>query len=320
MRTPSTWRPTRTSSRFSRSQLASCPESFRPASSATPHRHSHHASPSRTESGRHTAPHAASLDTGKVPPPALPSPRATDIRHHPRDSPLHYGGQSNTDLDHHSHQIYMISNHVPVHEVRLADATKAAGYVILDTACQRLCAGSKWAAAHTERLRNHRLQPVWCPKTEMFEFGKGSPMKSNFAMLFPAFIADSLSIMAPCILEADIPCLASRPMLTTLGAIIDLASNQIYLEALNITTPLAIVNGHIAINVLEVKWRSASVNWWRQHEAEVQQQASDGDFTDEVHVLKLPSLKPGGGTPDLEPDATRSAPSTAMASGMETHG
>ncbi|CAJ1339162.1 unnamed protein product [Effrenium voratum] len=185
-----------------------------------------------------------------------------------RDSPLHYGGraeESNTDLDHHSHQIYMISNHVPVHEVRLADATKAAGYVILDTACQRLCAGSKWAAAHTERLQNHRLQPVWCPKTEMFEFGKGSPMKSNFAMLFPAFIADSLSIMAPCILEADIPCLASRPMLTTLGAIIDLASNQIYLEA------------------------------------EVQQQASDGDFTDEVHVLKLPSLKPGGGTPDLEP-------------------
>ena len=267
-------------------------------------------STSKPKGNGHTAPSKGQPSGGK-------GPRAVHF------VSQHYGGraeESNTDLDHHSHQIYMISNHVPVHEVRLADATKAAGYVILDTACQRLCAGNKWATAHTERLQNHRLQPVWCPKTEMFEFGKGCPIKSDFAMFFPAFIAGSLSIMAPCILEADIPCLASRPMLTTLGAIIDLASNQVYLEALNITTPLVIVNGHIAINVLDVKWRSASVNWWRQHEAEVQQQASDGDFTDEVHVLKLPSLKPADSTPDLEPDATRSAPSTAMASGMETFG
>ena len=66
---------------------------------------------------------------------------------------------------HASHQVFVASTpgHER-HEVYLADATRAAGYVILDTACQRMCAGQLWADTHTTKLKAWGLAPVHLPQ------------------------------------------------------------------------------------------------------------------------------------------------------------
>ena len=73
-----------------------------------------------------------------------------------------------------------------INEVLLTDATKAAGYVILDTACQRMCAGLHWSDAHVNKLKHWGLTTFQLPQQEFFEFGKGPTQQSDYALCFPA--------------------------------------------------------------------------------------------------------------------------------------
>ena len=66
----------------------------------------------------------------------------------------------------------------------LTDAAKAAGFIILDAACQRLCAGHSWAEAQKGKLNTWSIYPLEYATTEFFEFGRGEPIKSNYALYF----------------------------------------------------------------------------------------------------------------------------------------
>ena len=117
-----------------------------------------------------------------------------------------------------SHQIFMTG--APSHQICLADAQNAAGYLILDTACQRVCAGSSWVASHETRLGNKHLGGFYIKNQESFEFGTGPTMYSTTSWCFPTTFGSHLSATITCILEANIPCLASRPWMSKVGAIL----------------------------------------------------------------------------------------------------
>ena len=60
----------------------------------------------------------------------------------------------------------------------------------------------------------------------------------------------NLCVMAPCVLEAHIPCLVSRTWLQDVVAIIDLANQRVRFELFGVTLPLVMVNGHLGLDVL----------------------------------------------------------------------
>ena len=132
------------------------------------------------------------------------------------------------------------------HEVYLADATRAAGYVIYGH-----CVSKNVCGTALGRYPHH--QPVHLPLQELFEFGKGPTVKSEYIYCFPAGFGGQVCVLAPCILSASIPCLASQPWMTDVGAVIDLAGRQVVFGKLNATAPLLMINGHIAIDVMQFK-------------------------------------------------------------------
>ena len=191
---------------------------------------------------------------------------------------------------HTSHQVYTISLPPVQHhnmQVGLTGAPQAAGYVILDTACQRLCAGKEWSQAHATKLSRHRAEAFQVERNEVFEFGSGPPLTSTVTWGIPATFAHNLCILFPCILEAPIPCLASRSLLSTLQAVIDLGRNEVYFGALNATATLHMVNGHIAINILEFTWRDPKLAWWRNYHHDLPRRFGHGELGDEVYVPEL---------------------------------
>ena len=142
-----------------------------------------------------------------------------------------------------------------INEVLLTDATKAAGYVILDTACQRMCAGLHWSDAHVNKLKHWGLTTFQLPQQEFFEFGKGPTQQSDYALCFPASFGGQCCLLAPCVLSANIPCLASQSWMTDVGAVIDLAARHVTFTNLGVDVPLCMVNGHLAFDAIEFDMR-----------------------------------------------------------------
>ena len=76
--------------------------------------------------------------------------------------------------------------------------------------------------------------------------------------------------MAPCILEAQIPCLASRTWLQDVGAIIDMNKREVYLGLFDVTLPLVLINCHLGLNVSEFAPRQRCFQFWHDHLQELQ--------------------------------------------------
>ena len=167
-----------------------------------------------------------------------------------------------------AHQIFMVHTDSEPSQVRLADANKAAGYLILDTACQRTCAGRQWASSHHAKLHNNDLPTFNISTQESFEFGMGPTIVADTAWCFPVSLHNHLCTIVACILDANIPCLASRPWMTEVGAIIDLGSQTITFTKFGSTAPLQMVNGHIAVKISDFTVDQAKA--WRAcyHEVE----------------------------------------------------
>eukprot|EP00435_Cladocopium_sp_Y103_P015633 s906_g3.t2 len=169
---------------------------------------------------------------------------------------MNYHGGPDDDDDmppqHEAHQIFVTRSIVGCNnQVRLADAKKASGFLILDTACQRLCAGKGWSDAHSAELKTWSVVPIIRDTNEVFEFGKGQPLQATHRLLFPAALGEVCVVLAPCILDAHIPCLASRTWLTDVGAVIDLGKHVVHFTKFNTTVNLQIVNGHVGINIAD---------------------------------------------------------------------
>ena len=172
-------------------------------------------------------------------PPQRPPKSVHFLSHHYYDEE-----EDEPEPQHLSHQVLVADT---INQVLLTDATKAAGFIILDTACQRMCAGQQWVQAHQSKLKQWGIHTFQIQQREFFEFDKGPTQRSEHAECFPASFGGQLCVLAPCILNANIPCLASQTWMTEVGTVIDLAERFVKFTKLNVHVPLCMVNGHIKL-------------------------------------------------------------------------
>jgi hypothetical protein len=155
---------------------------------------------------------------------------------------------------HEEHQVFVARSMVGCeNHVRLADAKKASGFLILDTACQRFCDG--WQ--RMVRCLFRRAETMECCSSH-----QGQPLQASHRLLFPAALGEACVVIAPCILDAQIPCLASRTLLTDVGAAIDLGKHVVHFTRLNTSVNLQIVNGHVGINIADFSSSPQALQLW----------------------------------------------------------
>ncbi|CAK9114796.1 Protease Do-like 9 [Durusdinium trenchii] len=62
------------------------------------------------------------------------------------------------------------------------------GYMVLDSACQRTCAGKAWYRSHVDMLFKHHLKTKEIPSEDVFQFGKGEPTAFLMRTAPPAWL------------------------------------------------------------------------------------------------------------------------------------
>ncbi|CAK9010797.1 unnamed protein product [Durusdinium trenchii] len=62
------------------------------------------------------------------------------------------------------------------------------GYMVLDSACQRTCAGKAWYRSHGDMLFKHHLKTKEIPSEDVFQFGKGEPTTFLMRTAPPAWL------------------------------------------------------------------------------------------------------------------------------------
>ncbi|CAJ1344302.1 unnamed protein product, partial [Effrenium voratum] len=181
-------------------------------------------------------------------------------------------------------------------EVFLADTTKLAGYMILDTACQCTCAGDAWVNVQRHKLDVMGISAIDVPRLETFEFGAGKPVVSITTVYFPSVLGDKLCLIGASVLPSRIPLLASRPLMTTLGTIIDLGRMEVTFTDIQVTVPLVMMNGHVAVGISEFAKQAKLASQWKSDSKQVTQDVQHGHRltcrTDQPRPLAMPRVRP----------------------------
>ena len=142
------------------------------------------------------------------------------------------------------------------------DALHAAHYMVLDTACQRTCCGTKWFAQF-KLIADARQLPIKIePQNEQFLFGAGKPLRSLQLAILPACIGGTPIRLGASILDTEIPLLGSLPLLQKLGLVLDVARKEAKFTHLACTLPLHTVLGHLAIKITDLPEDCASLSMW----------------------------------------------------------
>ena len=131
-------------------------------------------------------------------------------------------------------------------------SSKAAHFMILDTACQKSCCGHEWYIEHQKILERNDLHAVLHPQSERFQFGAGEPLVSKTLALLPIGIDKRMCVFGVNILDASIPFLGSLNLMNQMGLQLDLANQTAIIGAFdNHKAPLTKVLGHLALCITD---------------------------------------------------------------------
>ena len=125
------------------------------------------------------------------------------------------------------------------------------GYMVLDSACQRTCAGKAWYRSHVDMLFKHHLKTKEIPSEDVFQFGKGEPTVAHVRAYIPVFFDNHPLVVGAGILPESIPLLGSNALMDSLGSIIDLPNRVVYFSSLQCTVQLHVKGGHFAVSILD---------------------------------------------------------------------
>ncbi len=168
---------------------------------------------------------------------------ATDVS----SAPSSYGNMFTIQMVQHPPQL-----HHEVHEVSIHGPEGFAGFMILDTGCQRTCCGEAWFDAHSKRLRDLNLHPRVIDFPDSFKFGKGTPSTSQVKMYSPSAIEGVPLLLAASILKEQIPFLASNSLMTELGAVFNTVDDVIVFARLGgAKAKIHRIGGHMALCITE---------------------------------------------------------------------
>ena len=146
-----------------------------------------------------------------------------------------------------------------VNEVKINGPEGFAGYMVLDTGCQRTCCGKRWCKAHYQCLKELNLHPNMVEFEDSFKFGKGDPSFSKYKGYFPSAISGQPLLLAASVLDKDIPFLASNPLLTQLGAVFNLLEDTIVFTRLGgKKASIQRLGGHMVVSITDFQHESPS--------------------------------------------------------------
>ena len=149
--------------------------------------------------------------------------------------------------------------HHQVNEVKINGPEGFAGFMVLDTGCQRTCCGKRWCRAHYECLGEFKLHPNMVEFKDSFKFGKGEPSFSKYKGYFPSAISGQPLLLAASVLDEDIPFLASNPLLTELGAVFNLLEDTIVFTRLGgKKAKIQRLGGHMVVCITDFQHESPS--------------------------------------------------------------
>lgn len=140
-----------------------------------------------------------------------------------------------------------------------------AGFMVLDTACQRSCAGSIWMKTHEKILQRHSFGVYETNCNDQFQFGAGHVQTSSTRAFFPVSFAGQSTqgvVVGVNLLDLQIPFLASRTLLERLGCIIDMAEGVLYFSVLDVSIPLRKKHGHLVACITEFPAHTSNMTCW----------------------------------------------------------
>ena len=136
------------------------------------------------------------------------------------------------------------------------------GLMILDTACQRTCCGPQWLKSHEQLLHSKNLQTHVTPNSELFQFGRGAPVKSTSRVYLPSIIGDVECLIGAAIVNTQVPLLASNNFLEHMRAVLDFSKGIVILKTIGKTVPLHRISGHLAIEIANFSAGADSSPTW----------------------------------------------------------
>ena len=162
--------------------------------------------------------------------------------------------------------------HVTNEIVEFANGGHIELYAILDSACSKSVVGTNWLERYLQLTRNKGYDVGFIYEHEAFKFGAASKIyQSSYAAVILIPIYDRCVAVKAAVIHGDIPLLMSRPALSKLGVILDLAANTATFRFLGAEelglqeTP----SGHPAIRVDHSSLRCPDVaklpKDWEQH-------------------------------------------------------
>ncbi|CAK8994745.1 Pentatricopeptide repeat-containing protein [Durusdinium trenchii] len=149
--------------------------------------------------------------------------------------------------------------------VYVTETIDLAGYMVLDTACQRSCAGSRWMGTHMKLLGNHGLQCHQVPCDDRFQFGAGACQQAATRCYFPAaFISQETQgiVLGASVLDVNIPFLASRILMEQLCCVIDMHQGILHFAVVGISVPLKRKHGHLVACITAFPPRVSHMSCW----------------------------------------------------------
>ena len=97
----------------------------------------------------------------------------------------------------------------------------------VDTACAKSVMGCSEAMEIMTCCDKHGWPYATVPEAEPYKFGPGDRIVSKFAMIFPVRWANVIVVVRISVISQRIPILLSKYLFKKLGAVLDLADNEV---------------------------------------------------------------------------------------------
>ena len=137
-----------------------------------------------------------------------------------------------------------------VFELRV-DAGKSPLLAITDSACSRSVMGTAWFQRYLDMAGGSGREVELIQERESFRFGASRVYESSFAAVVMIPFGSSWVAVRAAVVHGDMPLLLSRPLLASLGMVMDLATNRASFKAVDLMDYqlLTTETGHPAVPV-----------------------------------------------------------------------
>ena len=191
-------------------------------------------------------------------------------------------------------QTFMIRSSIP-NKVLANNITSFKEYMVLDTACQRTCCSTKWYKEWSKEVKQRGLHALEVVSQEPFEFGHGPTQYSHTHAYLP--VNFDHQVASSCLLGTqvinatnDIPLLGSCDLMKEMQTIIDMPNQEVRFQAINVTVPLEVVNGHVAVKITNFPDEtSMKRKVWQDLITLSQSEGVDPEFVRAIRISSAPS-------------------------------